>query len=87
MPKEKEEEETVRLLSEVDAKGKPLPPKPDLSKDRFAGMWWPRTRLALGLIFIGVLIYDMVSLRAHYHPLHRLMGLPAHKFHRSRASG
>lgn len=50
----------VRLLSEVDYKGRPLPPKPDPRKDKWANMWYPRTRLVLGTILIAVVIYDMV---------------------------
>lgn len=49
------------MLSEVDAKGKPLPPKPDLKKNPWANLWMPKTRMVLGVVFLAVLIYDMVS--------------------------
>lgn len=52
--------EPVRLLSEVDAKGRKLELKPPEKKSKFGGVWFPRTRLFFGVIFIGVLIWDMV---------------------------
>ena len=56
--------EPVRLLSEVDAKGRKLELKPPEKKSKFGGVWFPRTRLFFGVIFIGVLVWDMASVLA-----------------------
>ena len=60
--------EPVRLLSEVDSRGRKLPEKvPPKKKDPFGGVWFPKTRIVLGVIFISIMIWDMVRLT----PRHR----------------
>lgn len=81
------EEEPVRLLSEVDYKGKQLQrPKPGQKKDPLAGLWYPRTRFVLGIILIGVIIYDMVSFQTMHSLIARLILLAANQLIRSRTS-
>lgn len=50
----------ARLLSEVDNHGKPLAPKGSKARRR-GGIFNPKFQLVLGLVGMGVLIYDMVS--------------------------
>lgn len=59
--------EPVRLLSEVDSRGRRLPDKViPKKKDPFGGAWFPRTRIVLGVIFISVMIWDMVRLASRH---------------------
>lgn len=62
------DDEPVRLLSEVVAKkGRLVPKKPEpkgKDKGRWGGIAYPKTRLAVGVIFLSILAYDMVRIFA-----------------------
>ena len=50
-----------RLLSEVDAKGRPLPAnKPRTRRNESDYGAFPKWKVLFGVIFIGVIVYDMV---------------------------
>ena len=59
-----------RLLSEVDGKGRPLPPRrPGKTGSLSDAPKFPVWRFLFGIVFIGVLAYDMVqgSVRVSIH--------------------
>ena len=55
--------EPVRLLSEVDARGKPIKGFAGPAQKKRGGPTFVKTRLLIGSIFMGILIWDMVRLR------------------------
>jgi len=61
----KKNDEPVRLLSEVVArKGRLVPKEPEPKKKnqgKFGGVAYPKTRLFVGVVFLGILAWDMVK--------------------------
>lgn len=85
-PAEEDDWKPVRLLSDVDYKGKALPPKPDPKKDPWGGLWYPRTRMAAVIVLICVIFYDMVSRDTTTQICSVLTLYPAHELPRPRTS-
>jgi len=59
-PPKTEEREPIRLLSEVDARGRKLPDKVTTEDYSPTYKFFAWLRLGLGLVLMGALAYDMV---------------------------
>src|SRR5271163_915034 len=66
----------IRSRAFVDA------PKPRRPNEPPKGVWAPKTRIAVGIVFIGALIYSMVAL-PHYAPVIYINTLRLRKSQRS----